>query len=67
MEIITQDADNVALMPKIFILICQADSGDHMADRIETVSLCSRLNFDPTHLGLNVDQTTNEIINSNFT
>ena len=67
MGTIAQDADNGALMLKICILICQAESVDHMADRIEIVSLCSRLNFDPTHLGLNVDQTTNEIINSNST
>jgi hypothetical protein len=67
MGTIAQDADNGALMLKICIPICQAESGDHMADKIETVSLCSRLNFDPTHLGLNVDQTTNEIINPNST
>ena len=65
MENIAQDADNRALIFKIFIAICQAESDDNMADQIKIVSLCSRLNINSTHLGLYVDQTTNEIINPN--
>lgn len=67
MEIVAKDADNGALMLKICVAICQAEAGDHIADQIEIVSLCSRLNLDPTHLGLYVDHTADEIINPDTT
>ncbi len=64
MERVARDADNGALMMRICIAICDADSGDHLADQIEIVSLCSRLGLDPTELGLYVDKTVDEIIPS---
>lgn len=63
MDRIARNADNGALMLRICIAICQADSGERMADQIEIVSLCSRLGLDPTDLGLYVDKTADEIAN----
>jgi hypothetical protein len=54
-----KNADNGGSMLKICIPICQAELGVHMADQIETVSQCSKLNFVSIDLGLNVDQITN--------
>lgn len=56
MQRVAQDPENGRLMLRICMAICEADSGDHLADQIEIVSLCSRLGLDPTDIGLYVDK-----------
>ncbi|NQW01548.1 MAG: tellurite resistance TerB family protein [Rhodospirillales bacterium] len=64
MDRVARDPENGALMLRICVAICEADSGDHLADQIEIVSLCSRLGLDPTELGLYVDKSAEQIANS---
>lgn len=48
---VAKDPENGALMLKICKAISQAHSGDHLADEIEIVSLCTRLGIDPGNIG----------------
>lgn len=63
MDRVARDPENGALMLRICVAICEADTGTRMADQIEIVSLCSRLGMDPTELGLYVDKTVEQITN----
>ena len=55
MEKVAKDPENGTLMLKVYMAIFEAEPEKRMAFQIEIVSLCSRLNLDPTHLGLYVD------------
>jgi len=63
MDRVARDAENGALMLRICVAICEADSQSRLADQIEVVSLCSRLGLDPTDLGLYIDKSLEQLTN----
>jgi len=63
MDRVARDAENGALMLRICVAICEADSESRLADQIEVVSLCSRLGLDPTDLGLYIDKSLEQLTN----
>ena len=54
MERIAKDPENGELMLRICMAICEA-SDNAIADQIEIVTLCSRLNLSAENLGLYID------------
>jgi len=57
MERVARSPENGALMIRICMAICEADSEKNIADQIEIISLCSRLKLNPKDFGLDIDKT----------
>jgi len=60
MESIARVPENGALMLRICMAVSEANTDNQLADQIEIVSICSRLNIDPTECGLYIDKISEE-------
>lgn len=60
MERVAQSPEDGALMIRICMAICEADSESNIADQIEIISLCSRLKLNPKDFGLDIGEAVQE-------
>jgi len=61
MERIAKIPENGALMLRICMAVSEANTDNQLADHIEIVTICSRLNIDPKECGLYIDKLSEEI------
>ncbi len=64
MERVAQSPEDGALMIRICIAICEADSEKNIADQIEIISLCSRLKLNPKDFGFDIDKAVEGATNT---